>query len=303
MKLVKLGLMMLLGMLFAAPLPLLSAAKMTPEELVAQHLASIGTPEARAAIKSRSAVGNVTMEVILGGRGTLVGTATLGSAGRRVKFRMNYGSPDYPGEEFIFDGEKPYAAMYQTGTRTKFASFMLGQDAILKEGLLGGSLSTAWPLLDVPGRNPKLSYDGLKKVNGRQLHQLTYRPNKGGSDLTIRLYFEPETFRHVYSIYTMSIGAQIGSGSVGLGTLGPVIEGGEEASARQQVTRYTLEESFSTFGKVGDLDLPATWSLKFTTETDRGTVILECRVKAEKVENNPSLADDAFHPVGLIPKP
>ena len=303
MKLVKLGLMMLLGMLFVAPLPLLSAAKMTPEELVAQHLASIGTPEARAAIKSRSAVGNVTMEVILGGKGTLVGTATLGSAGRRVKFRMNYGSQDYPGEEFIFDGEKPYAAMYQTGTRTKFASFMLGQDAILKEGLLGGSLSTAWPLLDVPGRNPKLSYDGLKKVNGRQLHQLTYRPNKGGSDLTIRLYFEPETFRHVYSIYTMSIGAQIGSGSVGLGTLGPVIEGGEEASARQQVTRYTLEESFSTFGKVGDLDLPATWSLKFTTETDRGTVILECRVKAEKVENNPSLADDAFHPVGLIPKP
>lgn len=299
MKLVKLGLMMLLATLFVAPLPL-RAAKMKPEEVVAKHLASIGTPEARAAIKSRSVEGDVTMEVILGGKGTLEGPASLISAGARLKFRMNYNSPQYPGEEFTFDGDKPYAAMYQTGSRTKFGGFVLGQDVILKEGLLGGTLSTAWPLLDVSGRGAKLSYDGLKKVNGRELHQLTYSPRKGGGDLTVRLYFEPETFRHVYSVYTMTIGAQIGTGGAGLGTLGPVATSGEESSARQVVTRIKLEEFFSDFGKAGDVNLPAGWTLKFTTETERGTTILECRIKAGNITNNASLPDDAFHPIGLI---
>lgn len=302
MRFARLGLILLFALLFAAPLPLVGADKMKPEELVAKHLASIGTPEALAAAKSRSVEGDVTMEVIVGGKGTLQGPASLISAGPRVKFRMTYNSPEYPGEEFTFDGEKAYTAMYQTGSRTKFAGFVLGQDAILKEGLLGGTLSTAWPLMDLSGHDAKLSYDGLKKVDGRQLHQLTYRPRKGGGDLTIRLYFEPETFRHVYSVYSMSIGAQIGVGGAGLGTLGPVGTSGEESSARQVVTRYTLEESFSDFGKVGDLTLPSSWKLKFTTETDRGTVILDCRVKAAKITNNPALPDDAFQPVGLIPR-
>jgi len=285
MKLVKLALMMLLATLFVAPLPL-RAEKMKPEELVAKHVASIGTPEALAAVKSRSVEGDMAMDIIVGGKGTLEGPASLLSAGPRLKFRMNYDSPIYPGEEFTFDGDKPYAAMYQTGARTKFGAFLLGQDAILKEGLLGGTLSTAWPLLDVAGHQAKLSYDGLKKVKGRELHQLTYRPHKGGGDLTIRLYFEPETFRHVYSVYTMSIGARMGAR--------------ESESAQQQIARYTLEESFSDFGKVGDLNLPSGWTLKFTTETDRGTVILEWRFKAAKIANNASLPDDAFHPIGLI---
>jgi hypothetical protein len=276
----------LLPLLLAAPAPLLSAQDMNAEELVARHLASIGTPQARAAIKTRMVRGDMTMDVVLGGKGTMQGKAVLLSAGPRLKFLMRYHSSDYPGEEFTFDGEKPYTAMYRTGTRSKFGSFMEGQDAILREGLLGGTLSTAWALSDVPGRNPKLTYDGLKKVEGRKLHQLTYRPRNGGDQLTIRLYFEPETFRHVYSVYSITVGAQIGPQ--------------ESQSARQEVTRITLEETFADFSKVGGLDLPGTWKLKFTTEGD-STVILDCRFKATQIENNADLGEDAFRPVGLIP--
>jgi len=38
----------------------------------------------------------------------------------------------------------------------------------LREGLLGGVLSAAWPLLRLAQQNPKLEYRGLKKMEGRQ---------------------------------------------------------------------------------------------------------------------------------------
>jgi len=72
----------------------------------------------------------------------------------------------------------------------------LRQPDILREGLFGGTISTAWPLLDLkPAGEAK--YEGVKKIDGRELHDLTYVPNKSssGSDLTIHLYFEPDTFR------------------------------------------------------------------------------------------------------------
>ena len=300
MKLVRLVLILLFATLFAAPLSLLGADKMGTEELVAKHLASIGTVEARAAAKNRFVPGNVNLKVLVGGQGIMEGSGALTSEGQKLKLIMRFDRPDYFGEEFIYDGQKSYTGMYRPGSRSQFGDFVLAQDVVLKEGLLGGTLSTAWALLDVPGRNAKLSYDGLKKVDGRQLHQVTYRARKGGGDLTARLYFEPETCRHVYSVYTVEMGAQIGASSAGLGTLGPIASSGEESSARQQVTRIKLEEYFSDFSTANGLTLPSTWKLKFTSESGR-SVILEYLFQASKVEDNATLPPDAFQPSGQGP--
>ena len=292
------SLLLLLSAL-AVPLPS-QAQKMKPEELVARHVDSLGAAEARAAVKNRFVEGNVNLTVLVGGQGIMEGPAVLTSEGHNLKYIMRFDRPDYFGEEFIFDGQKSFTGMYRPGARSQLGSFVLSQDMILKEGLLGGTLSSAWALLDLSGHTPKLSYDGLKKVEGRQLHQLTYRARKGGGDLTTRLYFEPETFRHVYSVYTVEIAAGIGASSAGLGTLGPVATSAEESSARQQVTRIKLEEYFSDFSTVNGLTLPATWKLKFTSESDR-SMILEYLFRVSKIEDNARLPEGAFRPSGVTP--
>src|SRR5207245_6897539 len=83
----------------------------------------------------------------------------------------------------------------------------------MREGLLGGVLVTAWPLLDVQERKAKLTYQGIKKFEGREFQVIRYRPKKG-TDLAIRLYFEPETLRHAMTTYQVSIQAGIGANDV-----------------------------------------------------------------------------------------
>jgi hypothetical protein len=56
----------------------------------------------------------------------------------------------------------------------------------MKEGLLGGALTTNWMGLSPRG---KLSSNGTKKINGRDAYVLTYS-RKGGGDLDVTLYFD-----------------------------------------------------------------------------------------------------------------
>jgi hypothetical protein len=67
--------------------------------------------------------------------------------------------------------------------RSSFGEFVHSQDQIVREGLLGGSLTTAWALLNLDHNQPKLSYEGLKKVDGRQLHDLRYRCKRNDDDI------------------------------------------------------------------------------------------------------------------------
>ena len=70
----------------------------------------------------------------------------------------------------------------------------------IREGLLGGVLSSAWPLLDVTARNPKLKYSGIKKVGDRKAYALTYEgKNSGGLKTTV--FFDAETFHHIRTEY------------------------------------------------------------------------------------------------------
>ena len=116
-------------------------------------------------------------------------------------------------------GKKFSARQFKPGSRTCLAQFFLTNDAIFKEGLVGGTLTESWPLLNLTDKNPKLEYVGLKKIGDHQLHAMKYTPRKG-SDLKIVLYFEPDTFRHVRTEYSRTIYAteqrRIAGGGPGL---------------------------------------------------------------------------------------
>jgi hypothetical protein len=133
----------------------------------------------------------------------------------------------------------------------------------------------AWPLSDVQERKAKLTYEGIKKFEGRELQVIRYRPKKS-TDLEILLYFEPKTFRHVMTAYQMSIRAGIGASEV--------------ESAQQQETRYRIEERFSDFQNSDGLTLPFHYELRFTKELQNGfTKLLQWDATVTRVLNNISL--------------
>src|ERR1700730_6928873 len=117
------------------------------DELVAQHLDSIASSAVRAGVKTRVAQGPVHFTILVGGAGTLDGKAFLVSEGKKVQFMMKLPNNEYRGEQFVFDGEKDKVAFSSAQqARSAFGNFVFVQDAVIREGLLGGVLSTAWPL-------------------------------------------------------------------------------------------------------------------------------------------------------------
>jgi len=254
--------------------------KMEPEELVTLHLAALGSPESRSVVQSRSAQGRGRMEVLVGGSGFLEGPFVFASRGDKLLFSIQFNHPSYAAEQVSFDGEKCYVGYIKPGVRSQLGQFLFQYDELVKEGLLGGVLSTAWPLLDLKARKPKLNYGGLKKVSGQELLELRYRMRKGGGNLNIRLYFDPESFRHIATTYKLTMTAPMGRT--------------DRESPSQRETRFTLEEWFSDFRPTGDLDLPMHWTVRLTLDTGRGSFLGKWDMTYPQIAHNPSIDPQLF---------
>ncbi|MGA8309687.1 MAG: hypothetical protein WB755_06635 [Terriglobales bacterium] len=284
----------LLTLILSAP-PLNRAADQNPEELVTRHLDSLGTAEARAANKSRVIQGSATFRMPVGGGSQLEGKGAVVSEERKLNIMMKFAS-DYRGEQFISDGDKwAVAATTADHRRTAFGEFVKSQPLLLQEGLLGGALSTAWALANLEHNHPRLSSAGLKKVDGRQLLDLHYE-SKRGSDMDIHLYFDPETYRHVLTVYSLTAASGFGgsapsaSDQVGLSTPSNNPGSDPTQSSRQRQIRYTLEEHFSDFTTTDGLTLPSHYNIHFTEELQNGhTAIYEWDMAAKEVSNNMTL--------------
>jgi hypothetical protein len=244
------------------------------DELVALHLDSIASPAVRAGFKTRVAQGPVRYTILVGGAGFLDGKAQIASDGKKLIFMMKLPNNEYRGEQFVFDGEKVKVAFSGAQqTRSSFGNFVFVQDAVIREGLLGGLFTSAWPLLNVPERNAKLNFEGLKKIDGQELYDIRYRPHKN-TDLEIHLYFDPQTYRHVETTYGYSVSQAL--------TLG-----GEKAAAGQQLNRYRLTEKFSDFKTVDGVTLPTHDNIQFSQELQNGrTTLNEWDLKGLDVSNN-----------------
>jgi hypothetical protein len=188
---------------------------------------------------------------------------------------------DYRGETFVCNGDAVQVAFSNSNqSRSPLASFVTTYDVIVRDGLLGGVLSTGWGLSDLADRKAKLVYEGLKKVDGRPVHQLRYEPAKH-SEAQILLYFDAETFRHVKNAYSISVGNLPG---------GTIIE-----SVNLRPERSQLGERFSEFKTFDGLTLPTHWNLQFTRELPNGsTTISEWDLKEDQITNNMGLDPKNF---------
>ena len=276
---------------------------LTVEQLIAKHRAAIGTDQALRAATSRVAEGTSVYRVLSGGAGTTEGKATLVSQGVNLREVWKLNAPEYRGEDFLTNGDKVQVLKGFLDPRTKpdpnrsmLGGFLWTQSTMLRDGLFAGTLSTAWPILDPKMRDAKLAYQGLKSVDGQQLHEVVYKAKKSG-DTEIRLYFDPETFRHVMTVATMSISPRLLSGATGLegnfmgreSPTGQTMSGSSETmNSRQQPIRYKLVQRFGGFQQFDGLTLPTTCEIHFSGEGYVGSEV-SYTLTFTNVQNNISL--------------
>ncbi len=216
-------------------------------DFVKQHLSSIGTEQARAAVKNRAAEGTMQFHMQHQG-GSADGKEVFVSDGNKLVSLLKLPNPSYHGERFVSDGKRTTIATMKPGVYSELGQFVNSQNEILTSGLWGGTLSTGWALFDLAGRHAGLQYMGRKKIDGRELQQFRFLPSKR-SDLEIRLYFDPETARHVMTTYEL--------------TIAPQIAASELETAKQKATSYRLEERFANFKQYDGLWLPGQWTIQF----------------------------------------
>lgn len=225
------------------------------EEVIAAHLKSIGSPEVLAATKSREIRGAASVTFIQGAFANMLGgQSQIASEGRKLGMVMNYGAIEYPGEHFAFDGDHVTVGYIDFGIRSNFGEFIRQFYGVMKEGLLGGTLSVAWPLLDLQERRPRLQYQ-KRKTEGRLLHALTYSPkSRSGTDkLLIRLFFDGETFRHVMTEYTY----QVGDYSNNIKSLKERFDDFREVDGMMLPHRYTMDYSTTAPSFIGSWTIEA----------------------------------------------
>jgi hypothetical protein len=252
--------------------------KLTAEDLVSRHLAAIGTPEARTAAKSRGVDGKAHFQFVAGGGGQTDGAIKMGTDGRKLRFVINLNSANYTGEDFVTDGSKVSIASVVSGKRSVLGSFLFNRDTVLKEGLFGGVLSTAWPLLDASVLQPKLKYEGLKRIDGRELQVLKYEPRKNSEGLQIRLYFDPVSFRHVMTVYEAAISV------TGAESMTPNFQNHSGITAQEG--HQLLRESFGEFKAIDGIVLPSKWTIELIDDV-KGTSMMRWDIEIQHAVHAP----------------
>ena len=243
--------------------------KLKAEEIISKYLDAVGPADKRAAVKTRVTYGAAQITYIVGANGSMEGRGNIISQGRASRLAFLFSAQDYPGEQIAFDGSKISAKDLprSPGNYSPLSRFILDNDAFFKDGLLFGPLSTASLLLDVAGRKAKVDSNGIKKIDGRQLYELKYA---GRSGIQTSFYFDPETFRHVRSIFKFTR---------------------TNPAAGGQDFQYQIDELFDDFKPVDGLMLPHSYQIEYSLEQ---RFLIQWKHKIEKIAHNEALEADVF---------
>lgn len=272
-----------------------TSEKLTPADLVAKHLDSVGAAEARKRVNGTRISGTVELIVKAGGVGTSGGQVMMASHGGNNLVNMTFESGE--STSFRFDGSKTTVTQFRPGRHTPLEHFFAENDEIVGEGLVGGVLSESWPLLNLQAKNPKLEYAGMKKIDGRQVHALKYKPGKG-SELNITLFFDAETFQHLRTAYERTVFSTAQTRIPGSpGRLPSVSE------ARSAPQRLEVYESFSDFKMEGGLNLPHVYKFELSVQSDRRPMLMNWTFNLTAFTFNAPLDRSEFIVGNEAPKP
>jgi hypothetical protein len=233
-----------------------NAQKLTAEEVLAKHLDSIGTKENRAAAATLISTGEVRITYVTQKNQPAAGRVVVASEGQKLFFGLGLNAADYPQEKIIYDGSRFNVDFVRPGVRSDLGSFVQSNAELVTHGLLGGTLSTGWALLHLADGKAKISYNGTKKIDGRETYSLNYSP-KGGNDLEITMFFDKNTFQHVRTEYKRTLSSGIGR------TI--------DESARQSESRLKVTEDFSDHKDINGITLPQKYKMSYVFTGSNGT--------------------------------
>lgn len=255
------------------------AQKLTANEVVAKHLDSIGTAQARSAIQNMMSVGDVTFKFLAKADIPVPGRIVLASAGPKNFLGMSLNSNNYPGEQFIYDGKKTKVALIQNAEKSKLGDLISGNDFILEDSLFTGVLSSSWVLSSMESKKVKITFDGTKKINGKEVYIIGYS-RKGSGDFSVALYFDQETFHHIRTEYKRTQSSPVGSRPSLAGYVSEI--------------KYQLVEDFSDFKVEKDLTLPHTYRIHYSETGQNGTIEVEWVCNFLTFAFNQQLDDKTF---------
>jgi hypothetical protein len=274
--------------------------QVTPELVIATHIESLGSPQALAALKTKAFVGTTSVEFIQGMYGNMNGTSMCVSDGDKLAIVMKYGDINYPGEYFAYDGKEVSVGYINPGQRSPLADFIFRHNGIMKEGLLGGVLSERWPLLNLQQKEAEMKY-GEATIDGRRLHEIEYRPKQGLRDMKIKLYFDPDTHRHVRTEYRVRVRDDMSASPGGAGTRsGRFQEADADPSGFSTLSQglpdsiYVLVERFDDFKKIGAITLPHSYTMEYSVEGQGHSFIAKWNLKAVQWAFNRDYDDKIF---------
>ena len=281
-----------LAVLFTVP-SIAAQEKLTAEQIIEKHRQGLGESETLNSIKTRVIAGRSKVTLHGSAAGTASGDVVMASEDVKSVLGIIFGGIEYPGEKVGYDGKKLTTNYIRQGVRSSLANFLLMHDVVFKEGLFGGTLTTAWPMSQLETRKPKLEYGGLKKVNDRSAHLVRYSP-RGGSDFIIKVYFDAETFQHIRTEYNRTVSGQIGRGgpTVGSGTSVPGQAVDQSASVRS--TRYEMVEDFGSFKKESGVLLPHEYKLRILIDGSAGTRQFDWEFELTEFQFNQPLPPGTF---------
>lgn len=257
------------------------AQKLTAEEIIQKHLDAVGSKDDRAKITNQAYLGTFKFTLPLQKDLIYVGTTALAGESTKRLFNLNFNkenNSDFVAERFLFNDKDVKIAKARFNQYSALGDFLLRNEIIMKENLLGGAMFNTWAINNLENTKAKVKADGKKKINGNEAYILEYSPKKG-SGLSIKLFFDVTTFHHVRTEYKRELGAQIGSSP--------------ETSARQSETKETLTEDFSDYKMEQIFNLPHQYKITYAI-TGSSSKEFRYEFLLTKVYFNENIGDDPF---------
>jgi len=244
------------------------AQKLSPEDIISKHVASIGTPETLAKAKGRLAIG--TSEFITRSpRVTTSGRVVIASDGVDFAFHATFDTQNYRMERIGLFTNKVSIPFLKEGYRSPLGGFLFLNDTALTDRLFCGPLLSTWHLFNVSTMQGKFETEGKKKVKDRDTWVVRYVPKSGMRDgSSIKFYFDSETFRLVRSVYYIT---EADKGFYPINTNGDRGNGGTPLTSAMGQSSHVLTEDFDDYKVVNGLTLPHKYSIDLILNGANGT--------------------------------
>ncbi len=232
------------------------AQKMDPEQIFQKNLESVASAEKRAALKNLTALAEVKYSVGPNHKEVFNGPAVIVTEGSKMALAFSLPFQDYPQEKFSYDDKALRIGFALPGFRSLLGEFLHTYEEIVKVHSLASPFRRLFLAEDATSRTEKFSFEGVRKLDGREVFVISLAP-RAGSGLSTRFYYDKETFRHLRTEFTRTVGATIG-------TRGEVPEHTSD-------TRQEMIEEFSDFKTENGVTLPRKYKLSVTVETGQVT--------------------------------